>query len=52
MQAGECDELPAVAHGGEALDVGFLVCGLHGGLPVEGRGEVVGESGDIVSFVR
>ena len=47
VQAGERDELPAVTHRGEALDVGFLVGGLHGGLPVEGGGEVVGESGNI-----
>lgn len=35
VQAGQGDELPAVAQLGEALDVGFLVVGGHGGLPVE-----------------
>jgi hypothetical protein len=44
VQARERDELPAVAHGREARDVGFLVFGLHGRFPVEGGGEVVGES--------
>ena len=45
MQACEGDELPAVAKLSEALDVGLLVGGGHGALPVEGGGEVVGESG-------
>lgn len=36
VQAGERDELPAVAEVGQSLDVGFLVLGGHGGFPVEG----------------
>lgn len=48
MQAGERDELPAVAHGGEAGDVGFLLGGGHGGFPVEGGGEVVGQPGGLL----
>ena len=44
VQAGERDELPAVTQLGEALDVGFLLVAWHGGFPVEGWGEVVGES--------
>ena len=44
MQAGERDELPAVAEFAEAGDIGFLFGTRHGGFPVEGGGEVVGES--------
>jgi hypothetical protein len=44
VETGEGDELPAVAERGEARDVGFLLVGGHGGLPVEGGGEVIGES--------
>jgi hypothetical protein len=44
VQAGQRDELPAVAELGEAADVGLLVVARHGRLPVEGGGEVVGES--------
>ena len=44
MQAGEGDELPAVAEFAEADDVGFLFGARHGGFPVERWGEVVGES--------
>ena len=53
MQAGEGDELPAVAQFAEAGDVGFLFVGGHGGFPVEGGREVVGESVKIesVSYV-
>lgn len=43
VQAGEGDKLPAVAELGEAVDVGFLLFAGHGGLPVEGGGEVVCE---------
>ena len=45
METGEGDELPAVAELTETFDVGFLVFAGHGGFPVEGGGEVVGESG-------
>jgi hypothetical protein len=41
VQAGEGDELPAVAELAEAGDVGFLFRLGHGGFPVEGGGEVV-----------
>ena len=44
VQARQGDELPAVAQGGEAADVRLLLVAGHGRLPVEGRGEVVGES--------
>jgi len=43
VEARERDELPAVAQGAEARDVGGLGGGGHGGFPVEGGGEVVGE---------
>lgn len=43
--------MPAVAELAEAADVGFLFVAGHGGFPVEGGGEVVGESGwDVVSM--
>lgn len=48
VQAGEGDELPAVAEFAEAVDVGFLFGAGHGGFPVEGGGEVVGESGEVI----
>src|SRR5690348_14422597 len=41
MQARECDELPAVTQSAEAFDVGLLLIGWHGSLPVERGGEVV-----------
>lgn len=44
VQAGEGDELPAVAEFGEALDVRLLLVARHGRLPVEGGREVVRES--------
>ena len=44
MQTGECDELPAVAELGEALDICFLLVAGHGCFPVERGGEVVCES--------
>lgn len=44
MQTGERDELPAIAEFGEALDVSFLFVTGHGRFPVEGWGEVIGES--------
>lgn len=43
VQPREGDELPAVAQGGEAADVRLLLVAGHGGLPVEGGGEVVRE---------
>lgn len=49
MQASEGDELPAVAELAEALNVRLLLVAGHGGLPVEGGGEVVGESVSYVS---
>lgn len=49
VQAGERDELPAVAQLGETLDVGFLALGVHGRLPVEGGGEVVREPVYVIS---
>lgn len=45
VQAGQGDELPAVTQLGQPLDVGLLVLGRHGRLPVETRREVVRESG-------
>ena len=44
VQARERDELPAVAELGEAADVRLLLVARHGRLPVEGGGEIVGES--------
>lgn len=44
VQARQRDELPAVAHARQALDVGFLLRRLHRRLPVEGGREVVRES--------
>lgn len=44
VQAGQRDELPAVAQGGQASDVGLLLVARHGGFPVEGRGQIIRES--------
>jgi len=52
MEAGQGDELPAVAELGQTADVSLLVGGRHGRFPVEGRGEVVAEPGkDQVSML-
>lgn len=48
VEAGEGDELPAVAEGGETTNVGLLLVSRHGCLPVEGGGEVVSESAKFV----
>ncbi len=44
VQAGEGDELPAVAELGQALDISLLLVAGHGRLPVERGGQVVGKS--------
>lgn len=43
VQAGQGDELPAVAQRGQAADVRLLLVAGHGRLPVERGGEVVSE---------
>lgn len=53
VQAGERDELPAVAEGRKALDVRFLLVAGHGRLPVERGREVVCEpKGGAISDAR
>lgn len=47
VQTGQGDELPGVAEGAKALDVGFLFVAGHGLLPVEGGGEVVGKPDEV-----
>jgi hypothetical protein len=45
VETGEGNELPAVAELCETLNVGLLLVAGHGGLPVEGWGEIVGQPG-------
>jgi hypothetical protein len=44
VQAGEGDELPTVAEGGQTTNVRLLLVARHCGFPVEGWGEIVSES--------
>ena len=52
METREGDELPAVAHLSEAGDVRLLFGAGHGGFPVEGWGEVVGQPWGGLSVLR
>ena len=46
VEPGKGNELPAVAEGAQPGNVRFLFGAGHGRFPVEGGGEVVGESGE------